>query len=214
MYVIDRHDYAIYISFVCELWCLRLILVSVDQPFLHIQPNMDKMSVIDPEDMIFPRRWQMVMMLVSGVAIAYALRVNISIAAVKMESSLDWTGTQKGLVFSAFYIGYALGQMPSAFMTHWYGAKHLFGGSIAVTSVLTLFFPAVIKYNFGLGIFMRVVIGLTASATFPSCYYFYKSWIPVNEKTLMVSTIMSGVYLVSSQSTIHSMQIDPKMHII
>ncbi|CAM9221759.1 unnamed protein product, partial [Ectocarpus fasciculatus] len=33
--------------------------------------------------------------------------------------------------------------------------------------------------------------------TFPSCYYFYKSWIPVSEKTVMVSTILSGGEILS-----------------
>jgi MFS transporter, ACS family, solute carrier family 17 (sodium-dependent inorganic phosphate cotransporter), other len=55
----------------------------------------------------------MILLLASGIAINYMLRVNISVAAVKMEESLGWTSTQKGLVFSSFYIGYALGQMPS-----------------------------------------------------------------------------------------------------
>ena len=152
---------------------------------------------IDPVDMWFPRRWQMVFMLVSGVAIAYSLRVNISVAAVKMESSLDWDGSYKGLIFSSFYVGYAIGQIPSAFMTHWYGAKYLFGFSILLGSLFTLLFPFVIKHSFVAGFFWRMLTGLAASATFPSCYYFYKSWIPIPEKTVMVSTILSGVYLVA-----------------
>jgi MFS family permease len=153
------------------------------------------MSQIDPVDMLFPRRWQMVFMLVSGVAIAYSLRVNISVAAVSMESSLGWESSYKGLILSSFYVGYAIGQIPSAFMTHWYGAKHLFGMSIMLSSLLTMLFPMIIKFNFFLGLVWRMGIGLAASSTFPSCYYFYKSWIPSSEKTIMVSTIMCGVYL-------------------
>ena len=153
------------------------------------------MPAVDPVDVVVPRRWQMVFFLVSGVAIAYALRVNISVAVVSMESSLDWGPSYKGLILSSFYVGYALGQIPSAFMTHWYGAKHLFGGSILLASSLTIVFPLIIKRSFFIGLFWRALTGLSASATFPSCYYFYKSWIPVSEKTVMVSTILSGVYL-------------------
>lgn len=160
------------------------------------------MVKIDSPDAWFPRRWQMVCMLVSGVAIAYTLRVNISVAAVRMESSLGWDETFKGLVFSSFYVGYAMGQIPSAFMTHWYGAKYLFGYSILLGSFFTLLFPVIIKYSFVAGLFWRVLTGLAASATFPSLYYFYKSWIPLQEKTVMVSAIMSGVYLVSAAVTV------------
>lgn len=156
-----------------------------------------EMGGIDPVDMLFPRRWQMVFMLVSGIAIAYTMRVNISVAAVEMESSLGWDESDKGLIFSSFYVGYAIGQIPSAFMTHWYGAKYLFGLSILLCSFFTLWFPFIIKQSYVLGWFWRMLTGLAASATFPSCYYFYKSWIPIPEKTIMVSTILSGVYLAS-----------------
>jgi sugar phosphate permease len=155
------------------------------------------MSQIDPVDMICPRRWQMIFMLASGTCIAYTLRVNISVAAVNMEESLGWSETQKGLVFSSFYIGYALGQLPSAFVTHWYGAKWLFGVSLLITSMLSIVFPAAIKYSYGLGVILRVLIGLAASATFPSCYYFYKSWVPLSEKTIMIPIVNCGVYLVA-----------------
>ena len=84
--------------------------------------------------------------------------------------------------------------LSSAFSTHWFGAKWLFGLSILLPALLSLIFPAAIKYSYGLGLFVRALIGLAASAAFPSCYYFYKSWIPKSEKTAMISTIMAGLY--------------------
>lgn len=152
---------------------------------------------IDPEDMLVPRRWQMVLILTSGTFLGYMLRVNVSVAAVQMQDSLDWSDSEKGLLLSAFYIGYALGQLPSTYITHWYGAKWLFGGSMLLTSIFTLVFPAVIKESFSLGIFLRILIGFTGSSLFPSVYYFYKSWVPLSEKTLMIPFINCGCYLVS-----------------
>lgn len=51
-------------------------------------------------------------MLMSGVVIVYTLRVNMSVAAPKMKEELGWSETEKGYVLSAFYWGYALGQIP------------------------------------------------------------------------------------------------------
>jgi hypothetical protein len=34
----------------------------------------------------------------SGITIVYTLRVNMSVAAVKMKDDLGWTDTEKGLV--------------------------------------------------------------------------------------------------------------------
>jgi len=38
------------------------------------------------------------MLLLSGICIVYTLRVNMSVAAVKMEDDLDWSESQKGFV--------------------------------------------------------------------------------------------------------------------
>lgn len=62
------------------------------------------------------RRWEMIFMLCSGVIIVYTLRVNMSVAAPKMTDELNWTEAQKGYVLSAFYWGYALGQLPASFV--------------------------------------------------------------------------------------------------
>lgn len=48
----------------------------------------------------------------SGVIIVYCLRVNISVAVPKMKEDLGWSESQKGYVLSAFYWGYAAGQIP------------------------------------------------------------------------------------------------------
>ena len=68
---------------------------------------------VEPATTCIPPRWRMIFLLASGIAINYSLRVNVSVAAVKMEDALGWSQSQKGLLFSSFYIGYAIGQMPS-----------------------------------------------------------------------------------------------------
>ena len=43
------------------------------------------------------KRWEMAILLHSGIAIVYALRVNMSVAAQDMRDELNWTEYQKGL---------------------------------------------------------------------------------------------------------------------
>ncbi len=138
----------------------------------------------------------MILLITSGVCVGFTMRVNVSVAAVRMAESFGWSKTQEGLLFSAFYVGYMLGQLPSAFMAHWFGAKRMLAYSVGLTSILSIVFPASIKFSYALGIGVRILIGLTSSALFPSCYYLYKFWIPRDEKTSMISTVLSGMYLV------------------
>jgi MFS transporter, ACS family, solute carrier family 17 (sodium-dependent inorganic phosphate cotransporter), other len=144
-----------------------------------------------------PKRWEMVCLLNSGILIAYCLRVSISVAAQDMREELDWSETQKGLVLSAFYWGYALGQIPSSRFAALYGAKKLFGLSVVIPSIITLFVPAACRSSFGLALFSRAFLGLIESASFPCVFHFLPSWVPLNEKPLMVSCIISGMYIVS-----------------
>lgn len=55
------------------------------------------------------------------------------------------------------------------------GAKWMFGLSILASSVLSIITPAAILSSYGLtaGLAVRALLGLGASGTFPSAFYFY-----------------------------------------
>eukprot|EP01031_Cornospumella_fuschlensis_P048333 gene48333-59192_t len=149
------------------------------------------MNEIDLTDHVKPtpllsKRWEMVLLLFSGVLVVYTLRVNISVAAQDMRDELNWSEGEKGLVLSSFYWGYALGQIPSSRFVQMYGAKWIFGLSILVPSILTLFVPLACRGSFGLALFIRALIGLCESASFPAVFHFFPIWIPIKEKTLMI----------------------------
>lgn len=143
----------------------------------------------------FSRRWEMVFLLFSGLAVVYTLRVNISVAAQKMRDELEWSESQKGLVLSAFYWGYSAGQIPASRLIQRFGAKWIFGFSILIPSVLTLLVPAASRHSFGLALFIRCIIGFFESASFPAVYHFFPFWVPINEKTFMIPSIVSGMYM-------------------
>jgi ACS family sodium-dependent inorganic phosphate cotransporter len=45
--------------------------------------------------------------------VCYIDRVNISVAVLAIQDEFGWTETTKGLVLSAFFVGYMLFQVPS-----------------------------------------------------------------------------------------------------
>ena len=117
------------------------------------------------------KRWEMVLLLLSGVIVVYTLRVNMSVAAQDMRDELNWSENQKGLVLSAFYWGYAAGQLPASRLAQMYGAKWIFAFSILIPSVLTLLVPVVARYSFELALVLRMSIGFFESASFPCMYH-------------------------------------------
>jgi MFS family permease len=85
--------------------------------------------------------------------------------------------------------------MPASRFADDYGAKLIFGLSIAIPSLLTLLVPLACRHSFGMALLIRVLIGFFESASFPALYHFFPIWIPTAEKTFMIPFIVSGLYL-------------------
>ena len=131
----------------------------------------------------------------SGILVVYTLRVNMSVAVEKISDDIGWSDSEKGLALSSFYWGYALGQIPGGRLANRHGAKKIFGLSILVPSILTLFVPIACRTHFALVLLLRALIGLTEAASFPCLYHFFSKWVAPKEKTLMVSSTVSGMYM-------------------
>lgn len=71
-------------------------------------------------------RGEFALLLLTGVTIAYALRVNLSVAASDIVDSQGWSESQKGLLLSSFYWGYSLGQIPASRFIQLYTGKVVF----------------------------------------------------------------------------------------
>ena len=60
--------------------------------------------------------------------------------------------------------------------------------------ILCRLLPTVARASLPLTLALRALTGLCASATFPSVYHFFPAWIPVANKTWMISFCGSGIY--------------------
>lgn len=76
-----------------------------------------------------------------------------------------------------------------------YGAKHLFGFSVIVPSILTMIVPVACKESYPFALFIRAILGFCESASFPCVFHFFPAWVPSEEKTIMISTVYSGMYI-------------------
>lgn len=98
------------------------------------------------------------------------------------------------VVLSAFYWGYALGQIPASRLAEKYGAARIFGLSVLIPSIITLFVPAAARTSFGMALATRAILGFFESANFPCVFQFYPRWIPIAEKPIMIGVISAGMY--------------------
>jgi ACS family glucarate transporter-like MFS transporter len=68
-------------------------------------------------------RWAILALLFAISVITYVDRVNISVTARQMMPALGLTEVQMGEVFSAFVLGYALGQVPGGWLGDRWGPR-------------------------------------------------------------------------------------------
>jgi len=118
----------------------------------------------------------------------------MSVAVDTISVDLNWSDDQENLALSAFYWGYAVGQIPGARLANKFGAKIIFGLSILIPSILTLLVPIITTTSFTWLLVLRALIGLFEAASFPCLYHFFSKWVPPAEKTTMVTSTISGMY--------------------
>jgi ACS family sodium-dependent inorganic phosphate cotransporter len=127
--------------------------------------------------------------------VAYTDRVNISVAAVAMREQFGWTQTVKGLVLSAFFIGYMLFMIPSGWLAARYGGKRVLAASVAWWSVFTMLTPWAATRSIGALIAARIALGVGEAAVMPATYELFGRWVPASERSRAVARFLSGMTL-------------------
>ena len=127
--------------------------------------------------------------------VGYTDRVNISVAAVAMKEELGWSQTQKGLVLSAFFVGYMLFMLASGWLATRFGGKRVLGLSVLAWSVVTILTPLSAQVSLATLFAARVAIGVGEAGLFPAAYELLGRWVPAGERTRAVARIMSGIPL-------------------
>jgi ACS family sodium-dependent inorganic phosphate cotransporter len=127
--------------------------------------------------------------------VCYIDRVNISVAAIAMQEEFGWSETVKGLVLSAFFVGYMIFQVPSGWLASRHGGKLVLGAAVLWWSVFTILTPAAAAISLPLLVTARIALGLGESATFPASWAVLGRWVPAEERSRAVALCLSGIPL-------------------
>ena len=139
------------------------------------------------------RRHTVLAMSFLAVFIGYTDRVNISVAAIAMQTAFHWSQTTKGFVLSAFFIGYLVSLLPSGWLATRIGGKRLLTASVVGWSLFTLATPLAAHASLSLLIAARIGLGVCEGALFPATYELLSRWAPPNERSRAVIRLASGI---------------------
>jgi ACS family glucarate transporter-like MFS transporter len=141
-------------------------------------------------------RWVLIACITLMVAIFFVDRVNISISGHFIAQDFHLTDMQLGKIFSAFFLGYALFQIPAGWVVDRRGPRRVLAlGALwwAAFTTLTASFPAGFAQAFLLILSVRFFLGMGESVVFPSSNRWVANWIPTAERGLANGLIFAGV---------------------
>ncbi|MFT4068480.1 MFS transporter [Paraburkholderia sp.] len=143
--------------------------------------------------MIKSQRWFIVALLFLAGVINYLDRAALSITAPLIQKDLNFSHAQMGVVFSSFFIGYALFNFVGGLLSDKVGAKRVFGTAMGVWSV----FCGATALAGGIGslIVLRVLFGMGEGPFSSSTSKMVNNWFPRREVASAIGVISSGTPL-------------------
>ncbi|MFP3569102.1 MFS transporter [Paraburkholderia sp. SIMBA_030] len=143
--------------------------------------------------MIRSQRWFVVALLFLAGVINYLDRSALSIAAPLIQKDLHFSHAQMGIVFSSFFVGYALFNFVGGVLADKVGAKRVFGTAMGVWSI----FCGATALATGIGslIVLRVLFGMGEGPFSSSNSKMVNNWFPRKEVASAIGVISSGTPL-------------------
>ncbi|CAH2048167.1 unnamed protein product, partial [Iphiclides podalirius] len=137
-------------------------------------------------------------MLFLALVLAFAMRVNMSMAVVAMtdrnnEDSFDWSIQTQSVILSSFFWGYVILQIPGGELAARFGGMILVTICIAINSAVSLLIPIGSYYGgWQLVCACRVIQGLAQGFLLPSIHHLIGKWVPLEEKSRLGTIIYAG----------------------
>ena len=131
--------------------------------------------------MISRGRFGVLALVFAAAVITYLDRVCISVAAPAMQRDLGLTQLQFSWVFTAFYIAYAVFEMPAAWLGDRWGQRRTMIRIVGCWSIFTILTGLVRGYPSLL--LTRFVFGAGEAGAFPTLSRAISRWFPVQARS-------------------------------
>ena len=127
--------------------------------------------------------------------VAYSDRTNISLAIIAMEADLGFGPEVSGMVFGAFFAGYACTQVLGGWSAVRFGGKRVLAVAVAMWSLWTVLTPPAAAFSVSALLVCRVALGLGEGLALPALHHVTAQWVPAHERSRFVALVTSGQYI-------------------
>lgn len=135
-------------------------------------------------------RYWVVVFAVSLATVQYIDRVAISQAMPDIAAEMKFTDTERGLVFSAFTLAYALFEIPTGWLGDKLGARQVLLRVVTWWSIFTA--ATGWAWNFGAMLVTRFLFGAGEAGCFPNLTKALGAWLPKRDRTRAQALMWMG----------------------
>ena len=132
-----------------------------------------------------------------GLTLAYAVRIILSPAIIRLAKLYDWDESLQGILLSAFYWGYMILQVPGGYLSHRLGAKWVMVVALLGSALFNSAVP-IVGSNFALAFLFRFICGTLQGMYWVSTLNIISIWVPKTQVSLAVSFTLAGQHLGSA----------------
>ncbi len=150
-------------------------------------------------------RFVMIFLATLVAMLLYLDRICISTAASFVASDLQIKKEELDQVLSAFFLTYALGQLPAGWLGDRFGARWMLGGYIVLWSLSTGLIGAATGLQAVL--ILRYATGLFEAGAYPVAANIVKRWMPIHRRGIASSVVAVGGRLGGALAPILTMQL-------
>ncbi|CAK9137662.1 unnamed protein product [Ilex paraguariensis] len=142
----------------------------------------------------FPKRYVIVILTFFCTCVCYIERVGFSIAYTIAADAAGVNQSNKGMILSTFYYGYACSQVPGGWAAQKIGGRRVLLLSFVLWSLTCALVPLDPNQVIIL-VIARLLVGVAQGFIFPSIHTVLAQWVPPHERSRSVSLTTSGMYL-------------------
>jgi sugar phosphate permease len=120
----------------------------------------------------------------------YLDRFCIGIAAEKITAEMELSSLQMGMVFSAFFLSYALAQVPAGWLGEKLGPRVMLAGCVFTWSLFTGLMGLVSGLTALIG--ARLLLGISQAGAYPVAARINSLWVPYTQRALANGLVTMG----------------------
>ena len=121
-------------------------------------------------------------------------RINLSVAILPMAQQYSWNESTKGLIQSAFFLGYMTTQVAGGIFADARGGRLVLAAGVFVWSLCTVLTPPATSISLITLLLTRALLGVGEGVAMPAMNAIVASTVPTSERARSLSFIYSGMY--------------------